>query len=351
MTPDPPLAQAIWHAIDSHPQRRVPLAAVQRAAAAVDSTGAASVGWRERILAAVTYLRDAGRIELPKTRLDTTGIPPLPLYVTRAAARQAPRSRTPAPVWHSALAWAAALSEQNALSDADQRFLGAINTWLSKRRGTVVPLRERSLEIFGDEKLLETRVSGPLFTPHRLTLGLLETYLCWPPVERVNLGAGDWLLVENFTTYHSLANRARELGFDGQIIWGAGNGVTTRLAALATESTRPPQLYYFGDIDAGGFRIARMAATRAATLQLPHLRAAQGLYALTEKHGVPRADTNARSPSPDMLAWTQDWLTEPLNGAVAALLTAKQRIVQETVGTELLDATTLADWFSPMAAV
>lgn len=345
MTPDPPLAQAIWHAIESHPQRRVPLVVVQKAAAAVDNTGAASVGWRERILTAVTHLRDAGRIELPKTRLDATGIPPLPLYVTRAADRQAPRTRTPAPVWHFELAWAAALSEQHALSDADQRFLGAINAWLSKRRGATVPLRERSLEIFGDEKLLETRVSGPLFAPGRLTLDLLETYLCWPPVERVNLGPGDWLLVENFTTYHSIATRAQELGFDGQVIWGAGNGVTTRLAALATEPTLPPRLYYFGDIDAGGFRIARMAATRAATLQLPQLLAAHGLYSLTEKHGVPRADTNARRPSPDMLVWTQNWLTEPLNGSVAALLAAKQRIVQETVGAELLAATTLADWF------
>ena len=92
----------------------------------------------------------------------------------------------------------------------------AINTWLSKRRGAAVPLRERSLEIFGDEKFLETRVSGPLFAPGRLTLALLETYLCWPPVERVNLGPGDWLLVENFTTYHSIATRAQEFGSTGR---------------------------------------------------------------------------------------------------------------------------------------
>lgn len=345
MTPDPPLAQAIWKVIDSHPARRVPLSVVQKAAAAVDNTGAASVGWRERILAAITHLRDAGRIELPKTRLDTSGIPPLPLYVTRPAAQQAPRTQTPVPVWHSELAWAAALSEQQALGDADQRFLGAINAWLSKRRGTAVPLRERSLEIFGDEKLLETRASGPLFAPGRLSLNLLETYLCWPPVERADLGPGDWLLVENYTTYHSLARRARELGFDGQIIWGAGNGVTTRLGALATQASRPPQLYYFGDIDAGGFRIARMAAARAEALQLPQLVAAQGLYALTNAHGAPRADTNVRAPRPAVLAWARDWLAAPLGDAVADLIAARKRIVQETVGTELLDATVLADWF------
>jgi hypothetical protein len=88
-----------------------------------------------------------------------------------------------------------------------------------------------------------------------------------------------------------------------------------------------------------------MAARRAAALQLPQLVAAEGLYALTEKHGTACADANARRPSPDVLAWTQEWLTEPLNGGVAERLATKQRIVQVTVGAELLSATTLADWF------
>ncbi|HYB37040.1 MAG TPA: hypothetical protein VEF72_15670 [Mycobacterium sp.] len=41
-----------------------------------------------------------------------------------------------------------------------------------------IPMRERSLDIFGDEKLLETRINGPLFRPGRLTFALLETYPC-----------------------------------------------------------------------------------------------------------------------------------------------------------------------------
>ena len=114
------------------------------------------------------------------------------------------------------MAWAAALFDQGQLTSADQWFLTAINSWLSNRRGMPVPLRERSLEIFHDEKLLETRISGPLFSPTRLTLDLLQSYLCWPPVERLDCGPGDWLIVENYTTYHSLARRARELGFDGR---------------------------------------------------------------------------------------------------------------------------------------
>jgi Wadjet anti plasmid transformation system JetA-like protein len=345
MNPEPVLTQAIWNAIETHPTSKVPLQVLQRAAAAVDNTGAASVGWRARVLTAIEHLAADGQVTLPKTRIDSAGNPPLPLYVTRPTAPRAPRSRTPPPVWHADLAWAAALFDQGQLTRADQRFLTAINSWLSKRRGVPVPLRERSLEIFGDEKLLETRITGPLFAPGRLTLDLLQTYLCWPPVERLDCGPGDWLIVENYTTYHSLAQRARQLGFDGQIIWGSGNGVTTRLAALAAEPARPPRLYYFGDIDAGGFRIARSAAARAETLNMPKLTAAQGLYSLTHTHGAPRADTNSRNPDQTVLAWAREWLAEPLASAVAELLATRQRIVQETVGTELLATTAVADWF------
>lgn len=345
MNHEPILAQAIWRAIEDHPNSKVPLRVLQKAAAAVDNTGAASVGWRERILAAIQHLQVDGRITLPKTRMDTSGVPPLPLYVSRPTTPRDGRVRTRPPVWHADLAWAAALFDQGQLSGADQRFLTAINTWLSKRRGMPVPLRERSLEIFGDEKLIETRISGPLFASGRLTLDLLETYLCWPPVERMEFGPGDWLIVENYTTYHSLAQRAGELGFDGQIIWGSGNGVTTRLAALATEPFRPPRLYYFGDIDAGGFRIARSAAARAEHLHLPKLTAAQGLYSLTASHGIRQPDQNTRRPDPTILTWAQEWLSELLGAAVTDVLSARGRIVQETVGTELLHTTSLSDWF------
>jgi hypothetical protein len=339
------LAEALWSTIEAHRTRRVPLAELLKAGAAVDHTGAATVGWRARINAAIDQLEASGRVTLPKTKQDRTALPALPLYVTRAAAARAPRPALSAPVWHAELRWAATLFDEGKLTGSDQRLLATINSWLSRRRGIAVPLRERSLEIFGDEKLLETRVSGPLFGPDRLTLDMLQTYLCWPTVERFTYGPGDWLIVENYTTYHSLGRRARELGFDGHIIWGSGNGVATRLAALAAEPARPPRLYYFGDVDAGGFRIARSANGRAAALGLPPLLAAGGLYQLTVKKGEPRNDTNSRNPDPTLSGWIHQWLDTSLADAVAEVLATRQRIVQETVGRELLADTQLAQWF------
>jgi hypothetical protein len=339
------LAEALWSTIEAHRTRRVPLAELLKAGAAVDRTGAATVGWRARVKAAIDHLEASGRVTLPKTKQDRTALPALPLYVTRAAAARTPRPAQSAPVWHAELRWAAALFDEGKLTGSDQRFLATINSWLARRHGIAVPLRERSLEIFGDEKLLETRVSGPLFGPDRLTLNMLQTYLCWPTVERFTYGPGDWLIVENYTTYHSLGLRARELGFDGHIIWGSGNGVATRLAALAAEPARPPRLYYFGDIDAGGFRIARSANGRAAALGLPPLLAAGGLYQRTLKTGKPRNDTNSRNPDPTLSGWIHRWLDTSLANAVVEVLATRQRIVQETVGRELLADTQLAQWF------
>lgn len=339
------LAEALWNTIEAHRTRRVPLSELLKAGAAVDRTGAASVGWRARIEAAIDHLEASGRVTLPKTKHDTTALPALPLYVTRAAAARAPRPAPAAPVWHAELRWAAGLFDEGKLTGSDQRFLTTINTWLSRRRGIAVPLRERSLEIFGDEKLLETRVSGPLFGPGRLTLDLLQTYLCWPTVDRFTYGPGDWLIVENYTTYHSLGRRAGELGFNGQVIWGSGNGVTTRLAALAAEPDRPPTIYYFGDIDAGGFRIARAANGRASALGLPELFAAQGLYELTFNRGEPKNDNNSRNPDPTLFDWLRQWLNAPLAVEMAGVIAARKRIVQETVGRELLTNTQLAQWF------
>lgn len=345
MNPEPILATAILNAVQAHPTRRVPLHTLMKAAAAVDHTAAVSVGWRRRIHAAITDLAAHNHIALPKTKWDHRGIPALPQYVTRPAPPKPSRDTTRTPVWHAELAWAAELIDTHHLSTADQHFLTAINSWLRSRRAVYVPLRERSLEIFGDEKLLETRINGPLFGPARLTLDQLQTYQCWPNVERTGTGPGDWLIVENYTTYHSLGCRAAELGFDGQIVWGSGNGVTTRLAALAAESARPPRQYYFGDIDAGGFRIAKSAAAKAEQLGLPPLTPARGLYHLTTSRGTPRADKTSAKLDPAGRQWVAQWIGRPHADGIIDILAARQRIVQESVGKEVLAGTSLSDWF------
>jgi hypothetical protein len=322
---EPAIADAIARAVAASGPRRVPLKPdLLVAAASVDRTAAASIGWRARVLAALEDLAAEGVLTLSKSTVDSE----LPRFVTRRAEPRPARDPEPPVVWHATLDWVARLEETGSLGVADRRVLASVNAWLPRRRGVRVPLRERSLEIFGDEKVLEALALGPLFGPGRLSLTQLDCFPCWPPVEQTDLGPGDWLVIENYTTYVSLSRRARELDFPGRIIWGSGTQVGTRLTALSASGTRPPpSCWYFGDLDAGGFQAARLAVRRAAELGLGH--------------GHPRQSR----VSTEIAQWAQTWLGGPLGTEIADLVRTGRRIVQEHVGLELLADTTLPAWF------
>lgn len=339
------LAIAMAKAVCAAPRRRVPLATLIAAAAAVDRSGAVSVGWRLQIAAAIDELATAGTIELPRTRWDTTSEPPLPAYVTRPpTTRPAADANNPI-VWHAELGWAAELDAANELSDADRRFLASVNAWLRRRGTTVAPQRERSLDICDDEKALDKVIFTPLFAPTRLTYEMLRCEPCWPPVYQEILGPGPWLIIENWTTFRSLAREAQDLGWTGRLIWGAGNQVGTRLTSLAAAKECPTAgLHYFGDIDTAGFRIARMAASRTESLGLGRLTPARALYQLCQNAGLPRAVTPQKAG--DLEKWTQDWLGGTLGMEIARLVADGNRIVQETIGVELLATLDTAQLFA-----
>lgn len=331
-----PLAAAIAVAVAGAPHRRVPLTTLLAAAAAVDRTGAVSVGWRSRIADAVGELADAGIIEVPRTRWDTTAEPPLPAYVTRPAAPEASSTDARAVVWHAELGWAAELDAAGKLTDTERRFLTSVNAWLPRRPDTIVPQRERSLDICGDEKVLDTWVFTPLFAPGRLTYERLRCKPCWLPVHQEILGPGAWLVIENWTTYRTLADAGRRHGWEGRLIWGAGNQVGAHLASLAATGSVPTNgLRYFGDVDTAGFRIARMAAGRAETLRLGELRPAVELYRVCHTAGTIRSTANRAAE--ELQRWTRDWLGGTLGRVAGEIIADGGRIVQETVGVELLN--------------
>lgn len=343
---EPAIAEAIARVVTASRPRKVPLQDLLVAAASIDRTAAASVGWRARVLAALTDLVDQGLVTLPRTRLDRTAHPPLPAYVLRPASPRADSQPDDVVVWHADLAWAAQLDDDGRLSAAERRFLSAVNAWLPRRRGVRVPLRERSLEVFGDEKELERWVLGALFAPGRLSMAQLDCFACWPPVEQTNLGTGDWLLIENYTTYVSICRCAIELGYTGRIVWGSGNQVGTRLTALAAGGEpRPARCWYFGDIDAGGFRAARHAAQRAGDLGLGPVRPARGLYRLALARGGDNPASAGR-PAREIAQWAREWLGGALGERAAKIVRTGHRVVQEHAGMEWLLQSNVADWFS-----
>ncbi len=211
-----------------------------------------------------------------------------------------------------------------------------------------MPLRERSLQLTRDEKALDALSRGRLFTSGRLSLDLLAARRTSPPLVRHAVGDGPvTLLVENWSSYESLAAALPAHGEVGAAVYGAGNTLSTVLAALADE--QPAALAYFGDLDVRGLEIAASGARLAAELGLPPLVPATVLYRLLVEHGQ-RGDTNTEANAV-RVAEAVAWLPVELRPAVTEVLSAGKRLAQEAVGLELLTATPPAVLATVTAAV
>lgn len=327
--------------VAEQPTSRVRVDGLLRHATAADPTLVGDPTARTRLAAVLAGLAEAGAVVLPKTRSgwDDRTSPPLPLWVGKTEPRRV-RS-TPAPrVWPQALEAAAAIATR----PDEHQLLDRIATWLRNNPGAEpVPLEERSLEILDDEKALAIETTKRLFTTGVLTLDLLACYptpVPFPSQHVHGMGPTRLLVAENNATFHSLLQIARQLDPavrpDLHIGWGCGNQFPTSIAAVALLDPAPAALYYVGDLDVAGLRIAVNAAAMANAQRLPPLQPAVALYRWIFARGVPRPDRSNTgvSTSSTLVAW----MPQDLRPAVAQLLERRQRIAQETLGLRALRA-------------
>lgn len=307
--------------LDGLGRRRVPLADARRAFAEADPSTSGSPE-RRRMLAEVLDELSAAGVLRPSGTVEP-GTPPLPTQVTLLRPEQ-PARRPEAPVvWHPRL------------RDADGRpdprgVLLAVNRWLFAQRGEPepVPVRERALEITGDEKAFDGGL-GPV-----LTLWVLRAYRVVLPLHRERLGDGPVLLVvENSDTYDSLRRvLADDPASIGEIGWGAGAAFTSSVLSM---TDRPPgAISYFGDLDAAGLRIPAAASVLAEDAGLPPVRPATPLYGLLFEHG--REQGGRVSVAPERARDLADWLDPPHRDRAETLLTGGVRLAQEAVGARVL---------------
>ena len=317
------------------PRRQVKLAELQTLLISAEPALEHAPERRSRLAEVIDELVDAGVVELPSERsYDRSARPPLPGFVwVEGQAREARRVSGAGVAWRPELAWAAERSlDEQTLSD-----LRAINAFFrdggAERR--VVPLRERSLQLFGHEKRLEALRGGQLFFHGRLTLEQLRCEEVHPPFvcERIGDGA-DVLVVENHHTFISLRRAVPPDGPLGVVVYGAGAHFKGSVTFLADLPTPPRRVFYFGDLDIDGLDIPVHASEHARATGLPAIEPATPLYRLLLDHGTPVPVENP--PSPDRVRKLTAWLPEELRAAAAAVLDAGQRLAQEWVGTELL---------------
>lgn len=328
-------ASAIAAKLDEWPRRRVKLDELQALLVAAEPALTHSPERRARLADIIDELADAGVVQLPSERsYDRTARPRLPRFVQLNRDAPAPRRRAGAEIaWLPELSWAAELRfDEQTLSD-----LRNINAFL--RDGgpdrPVVPLRERSVQVLGDEKRLEMLMGGQLFRPGRLTLDLLRCEEVHPPFVYEHVGDGrDALVVENHHTYVSLA---RALAGDAQIgfiIYGAGAHFKGSVTFISDLPRRPRRVLYFGDLDIDGLGIPVHASAVAAATGLPRVEPATWLYELLLDYGRPALVDVA--PSRYRVKKLCAWLAPDARGRAETMLTAGHRLAQEWVGTELL---------------
>jgi hypothetical protein len=311
---------------------------------------------RRRLGAALKALEASGRARLPGRLQDWDRGPKpwLPRHVSRV---RAPRpAREPVTIPDAVYA---VLPPDNAArlaalrpGPSDVAVLAGVAGWLAAggAQRPVVPSRERSLQVFGDEKRLDGLVRGRLFAAGVLSLGLLRAEVVpvplratWVPGRRA--GRPRCLIAENHHTWASLLRRAwatADAHAGIHVGWGAGNQFPQGVAGVGLLEPPVAAVAYFGDLDANGLAIPAAADVAARPAGLPPVRPALGLYHLLLQ--VCGRQQRAAALDAATAAERAAWLG-PLAAAAAELLLDGVRLPQESVGTEVLADTIPSDWF------
>lgn len=217
-----------------------------------------------------------------------------------------------------------------------------LNEFLLKKPRTQssAPIKERSLEIFGDEKRLDALVSTSLFRAGRLDwerdlkCEFIGEPLAWQrgPNEA---SAQPLLVIENAATWHSYCRWNVERRLFSAVVYGCGNRFVDGIRYLPdifAELGGPRRVWYFGDLDPRGVEIPQEATFQGRTLSLPpvepHLWSYRQLLAVANGRRQPY---DGEPPSSTLCDWLGDCAE-----LARQLFAAGQRLAQEHIGWEYL---------------
>lgn len=202
-----------------------------------------------------------------------------------------------------------------------------------------VPIKERSLQIFGDEKRLDMLGDSVLFREERLSLAQLGCEVVAEPLgwkrgpAAANTGAV--IVLENAATWHSYDRWNQASAQFSAVVYGGGNRFVDAVGFLNEifrELGGTRRVFYFGDLDSAGLRIPRRASERAQRLGLPPIEPHVWSYRKLVKFNAADAVVEEDDVVSDAdLAWIGE-----LAESVRPLLASGRRLAQEHIGWEYL---------------
>lgn len=306
---------------------------------------AVSAGRFARLKEAIDVLVANGILAPSKAFAPRQGIGLAKSYLILRAERPTTRPPARSHPWIPLMAWCAARRWPN---EETYGHVVAVNRWLASHSDdvAVVPVRERSLEITGDDKALEKLLDGP-FKPRSDVLRALAVRDAPPPmaITEVHDATGRGILVvENGTTFHSIveaaschAERERPVAWKW-VGYGAGRQLGVILPSLA--AMRPSPIAYFGDLDPEGLEIAAAGAVAARDGHLGQLLPHTCLYRALLKSGRPQHRESRKAWPIEGLAW----LGTELADSVVGRLGTNRWLAQEWIGLTWLSRET--DWLA-----
>lgn len=315
------------------PRRRVQLDDVRRHFYAAFPEVQDSPERGAQLLKSLQELEAAGHVKLPaKASWESLGQPPLPLWVTLAAVQAQAVRRD-----YSAVAWAPELDFWPQLKAPQLDALLPVNDFLLRRRGglLLVPVKERSLEIFDDEKRLDRMCTGGMLFG-KLPLSALGCFQVSAPLPYRPAAAQGLpvLVIENKDTYWSFGEwNATALRYSA-VVYGGGEAFQSTGLALAQtmREVGADHALYFGDLDPKGIRIP-LEFNRKTKPGQPQVAPAIELYSWLTSNGVRRAKPECIEAPLDLAA---AWLVEPLASAIQEIWRQGQWLPQEALGFEKL---------------
>lgn len=299
---------------------------------------------RDRLRACLDELAAAGAVRLPADERggwERVPVPALPKWILfeRAPAEREKRFNHRSFPWVAELAFVAGL---RALRDPEE--VRRIHEFLRNggRQRPIVPVKERSYEIFGDEKRLDSLLNSQLFAESRLTLEMLrcrQVPASLPCVPAARDAKEPWLILENESTFHSFCRLNRLVNQHGGIVLGSGLAVlraTEFLAGLLQPASdeQAKQFLYFGDLDRDGIQIPFQLNQRLRDQFGIQVRPGEQYYQwLLEARGIesPASVTERHSAA-------VTWFPSSMRERIRMALRQTRPVVQEAIGWEFLSA-------------
>jgi hypothetical protein len=202
-----------------------------------------------------------------------------------------------------------------------------------------VPIKERSLQIFGDEKRLDALRVTALFRPHQLSLELLRCFTVPLPFgwKRGPNPSGPILVLENAATWDSYCRWNMIVKRYSAVVFGNGyqfSDSTRSLTAIFEELGGSRPVLYFGDLDPTGVWIPQQASKwmqkHGHSPILADLPSYAWLLQLGSNKAMPRKEGCEDTQSVDL-----SWLGAHAH-PVEVLFAENSRLAQEHVSWDFL---------------